>query len=124
MTVQKKKRSVKYLGVLVGHAPADKAFAGPVAEAFRRAKLASCLDLTIKEKLVLLKTWVLPVSLLTARAYVAEHSTSSALTNIYNMLFSFDSRGVTLHQLSQDRDHGGYTLPLAHTWLMAQAGLP
>ena len=107
---------MKYLGA--------KAFAAPLAEAFRRAKLASYLDLTIKERLILLKTWVLPVLLLTARAYVADHTTPSTLTNIHNILFSFDSWGVTLHQLSQTKEYGGYALPLAHTWLMAQAGLP
>ena len=110
-----KRNSVKYIGVLIGHVTPAKAFAAPLAEAFRRAKLASHLDLTIKERLVLLKTWVLPVLLLTARAYVADHTTSSDLTNIHNILLSFGSWGVALHQQSQAKENGGYALPLAHT---------
>ena len=61
-----KKKSIKDLGVLIGHVLSVKAFAAPLAEAFRRAKQASYLELTIKEPMILLKTWILPLSLVTA----------------------------------------------------------
>ena len=86
--------------------------------------MASYLDLSIKERIILLKTWILAVLLLTARVYVAERATSAAFTNIHNVLFSFDSQRVTLHELSQTREHGGHALPLANSCLMAHAGLP
>ena len=40
-------------------------------------------------------TWILPTLLLTATAYVGDRSVVSALNNVYNILFSFDSQGIT-----------------------------
>ena len=59
---------------------------------------------------------------LTARAYVADRSVVSALNTVYNILFSFDSWGLTTHQLLRHRDQGGYSVPMPKTWLAAQGG--
>ena len=61
---------------------------------------------------------------LTARAFLAEQATPAALTNIYNVLFSFDSWGVTLHHLCETKKPGGCELLVACTWLMVHVGLP
>ena len=76
------KNFVKYLGVRIGHVSVALAFAAPLAKAFRCAKLASYLQLSYAEKWTLLKMWIPPVLLLTARAYVADKGTVSALANI------------------------------------------
>ena len=59
-------RSVKYLGIMLGHLTAAKAFVPTLGKAFCRAKLASYLDPSLKEKYTLLKPWILLVLLLTA----------------------------------------------------------
>ena len=113
---------VRYLGVQMGHVSVKEAFVGPMREAYRRARIAATIALSTPEKITLLKTWILPTLLLTARAYVADRSVVSALNNVYNILFSFDSWGITTHQISQHRDRGGYSVPMPQTWLAAQGG--
>ena len=58
---------VKYLGVKMGHISVKETFLGALQEAFRRARVASSLELTIAEKVQLLKVWMPPTLLLTAR---------------------------------------------------------
>ena len=113
---------VRYLGVQMGHVSIKEAFVGALREAYRRARIASTMALSIPEKITLLKTWILPTLLLTARAYVANRLVVSAPNYAYNILFSFDSRGITTHQISQHRDRGGYSVPMPQTWLAAQGG--
>ena len=100
-----------------------EAFVGPLRETYRRARIAVTIALSTLEKITLLKTWILPKSLLTARAYVADKSVVSALNNVYNGLFYFESWGITTHQISQHRDQGGYAVPMPQTWLAAQGRL-
>ena len=106
----------------MGHVSVKEAFVDPLREAYRRARIAATIALSIPEKITLLKTWILPTLLLTARAYVACRFAVSALNTVYNILFCFDSWGITTHQLSQHRDQGGYSVPLPQTWLAAQGG--
>ena len=93
----------------MGHVSVKEAFVGPLREVYRRAHIAATIALSIPEKITLLKTWILPTLLLTARAYAADRSVVSALNTVYNILFSFDGRGFTTHQISQHRDRGGGT---------------
>ena len=113
---------VRYLGVQMGHMCVKEAFVGPLREAYRRARIAATIALSIPETTTLLKTWILPTLLLTAKAYVADRSVVSALHTVYNILFRFDSWGITTHQLSQHRDKGGYSVPLPQTCCAAQGG--
>ena len=113
---------VRYLGVQMGHVSVKEAFVGPLREAYRRARIAATIALSITEKATLPKTWILPALLLTARTYVADRSVVLAPNTVYNILFCFDSWGITTHQLSQHRDQGGYSVPLPQTWLAAQGG--
>ena len=62
------RHSIKYLGVRIGNITSDEAYAFPLAEAQRRASIVAGLHLSPRERIVLLKTWVLPTVLLTARA--------------------------------------------------------
>ena len=115
-------KRVPYLGVQVGHVSTKEAFLGPLREAFRGARLAATISLSIPERISLLKIWILPTLLLTARAYVADAAVTLALNNVYNVLFGFGSWGITAHQLSQHRDKGGYAVPMPKTWLAVQEG--
>ena len=54
--------------------------------------------------------------------WVADKSVVCALNNVYNVLFSYDSRGITTHQISQRKDQVGYSVPMPRTWLAAQGG--
>ena len=62
---------VKYLGVQIGNLSVSQAFSKVMGEAHKRSALVASFGLSLSERLLLLKTWVLPVVLLTARAYRA-----------------------------------------------------
>ena len=113
---------VRYLGVQMGHVFVKEASVGPLSEAYRRARIAATIVLSIPEKITLLKTWILPTLLMMARAYVADRSVVSALNTVYNILFCCDSWGIKTHKLSQRRDQGGYSVPIPQTWLAAKGG--
>ena len=106
----------------MGRVSVKEAFVGPLGKGYRRPRIAATIALSVPEKITLLKTWLLPTLLLTARAYVADRSVVSALNIVYNTLLCFDSRGITTHQLSQHKDQRGYSVPMPQTWLAAQGG--
>ena len=116
--------SVKYLGVRMGNVSPDFAFAFPLGEAQRRASSIASYGLSLKERILLLKTWILPCVLLTARAYFPSDITIRALKQVYHTALGVDSWGVTLDNLSQPRELGGFLLPTPKVWLHAQFGLP
>ena len=63
--------------------------------------------------IILLKTWVLPTILLTARAYFPTEVTIKApkLLFFFQTALGADSWGVTFHELAQEPQLGGYQLP-------------
>ena len=79
--------------------------------------------LSLTEHILLLKTWVLPVMLLTARAYSATEQEERSLKVIFNTSLGFDSWGTTLAQTSLPRDEGGFSLAPPDTRLKVQNGL-
>ena len=99
-------------------------FAFPLGEAQRRASCITAYGLSIRERVLLLKTWILPFVLLMARAYFLSDITIRALRHVYHTALGVDSRGVALDNLAQPKDLGGYQLPTPKTWLHAQFGPP
>ena len=116
--------SVKYLGVRMGNVSSDTAFAFPLGEAQRRASCITTYGLSIRELVLLLKTWILPCVLLTGLLPVRHHHTSTAPRLSHSAALGVDSRGVALDNLAQPKDLGGYQLPTPKTWLHAQFGPP
>ena len=57
-------------------------------------------------------------------AYFSSNITIRALRHVYYTTSGVDSWGVTLDNLAQPRDFGGYQLPTLKVWLHAQFGLP
>ena len=106
----------------MGHVFVKEAFVGPLREAYHRAHIAATIAPSIPEKITLRKPWFRPTLLLTAKAYVSDWCVVSTLNMVYNILFGFDSWGITTHQLSQHRDQGGYAVSLPQTCLAAQGG--
>ena len=102
---------VKCLGVMMGNVTSDEAFSLPLAEAQRRASQLAGLQLSLRERLLLLKTWILPTILLTARSYFPSEISIKSLKLVYNTALVLDSRGVTLDHISQEPELGGYQLP-------------
>ena len=115
---------IKYLGVQLGNVSSDSAYSRPLGEAQRRANVVAFLHLSIRERIILLKTWVLPTILLTARAYHPMDITIKAMEVVCETTLGVDSWGVTLHELAQEPELGGYELPTPKVWLHAQFGLP
>ena len=116
---------VKYSGVQIGNLSASQAFSKVMGEAHKRSALVASFGLSLAERLLLLKTWDLPVLLLTAKAYRATEQEERSLKVVFNTALGFDSWGTTLSQASLHPDDGGFSLPPPppDTWLKVQAGL-
>ena len=80
--------SVKYLGVRMGSVTPDTAFAFPLGEAQRRASSIATYGLSLKERIVLLKTWIMPLAV---RAYFPTDITVRALKHVYHTALGVDS---------------------------------
>ena len=96
-----------------------------MGEAHRRSALVASFALSPAERLLLLKTWVLPVLLLMARAYRGTKKEERFLKVMFNTALVFDSWGTTLSQASLHPDDGGFSPPPPprDTWLKVQSGL-
>ena len=101
----------------------DAAFAFPLGEVQRRASSITTYGLSMKERILLLKTWILRCVLLTARAYFPTDITINALRHVYHTALGVDNWGVTLDNLVQPRELGRFLLPTPKVWLHAQFGL-
>ena len=117
------RQSFRYLGVKIGNLTSDKAFATYLGEAQRRASTVGSLGLSKKEAMILPKTWVLPTLLLTARSSFPSEHTIKALKIVFQTALGVDSWGVTLRELAQHPECGGFQLPTPKCWLHAQFGL-
>ena len=72
------------------------AFSKVMGEAQRRCALVASFGLSLAKRLLLLKTWVLPVLPLTARAYRATEQAGCSLKVVFNTARGFDRWGTTL----------------------------
>ena len=106
----------------MGNISPKEAFAASMAEAQRRANIASTLGLSLQERVQILKVWILPVVLLTARAYYPDPVVISSLTTVFNTTLGFDSWGITIQQMAKMKTEGGHELASPYVWLMTQAG--
>ena len=105
------RQSVRYLGVKIGNLTSHEAFAYYLGEAQRRASTVGSLGLSEKEAIILLKTWVLPTLLLTAKSYFPSEHTIKALKIVFQTSLGVDSWGFALRELAQHPDCGGFQLP-------------
>ena len=103
----------------MGNITSKDAFAASMAEAHRRADIVSTLGLSLQERVQILKIWMPPVLLLTARAYYPDPIVIASLSPAFNTALGFDSWGVTIHQMAKMKAEGGHEL----VWLVTQAGL-
>ena len=87
----------------MGNLSSDASFAFPLGEAQRRAGCISAYGLSITERILPLKTWILPCVLLTARVYFPPDITIRALKHVYQTALGTDSWGVTLENHAQPR---------------------
>ena len=102
---------VTYLGVQIGNLTVAQAFSKVMGEAQRRAALVASFGLSFPKRVMLLKNWVLPVLLLTARAYRASEQEERSLKIVFNTALGFGSRSITLSQTSLSANEGGYPPP-------------
>ena len=80
---------IKYLGVVMGDITSDEAFSFHLAQAQRRTSRPASYHLSLKERILLLKT--LPTILLTARAYFPTDITIKALKMVNNTALGVDN---------------------------------
>ena len=118
------KHFMKYLGIRPGNMVTlqqreegfmgltiEQAFSLAIQESFRRARIASTLSLTLIERALLLKIWILPVMAWTAKAYYPPHLVTRQLALVYKLALRESDRGLTFPILSQPHDRGGGTAP-------------
>ena len=75
------------------------------------------LNLGMKEKVYLLKTWVLPCVFLAPRAYHPDSRVIAELRKVYQVALSLSSWGITLECLAHPEAEGGYALAPPHVFL-------
>ena len=85
----------------MGNISPKDAFAASMAEARRRANIASTLGPSLQQRVQILKVWILPVVLLTARAYYPDPAIISSLTTVFNTTLGLDSGGITIQQMAK-----------------------
>ena len=95
----------------MGNVSSGSAFVFPLGEAQRRASRISADGQSTRERIVLLKTWILPCVQLTARVYFPSNITIRAPRHVYQTALGVDSWGVTLDNLAQLRELGGTNSP-------------
>ena len=94
-----------------------------MGEAHCCAALVASFGLSLSERLLRLKTWVLPVLLLTAVAYRATEQAEGSLKVVFNTALGFDGWGTMLSLASLHSGDGGFSLPPPSTGLKVHAGL-
>ena len=115
--------SVKYVGVRMGNVTSNAVFVFPFGEAQRKASCFTTYGLSLKERILLLKTWILQC-VPTARAYFPSDITVRVVRHVYHTAPGVDSWGVTVRNLAQPRELWGHLAPTPKVCPHAQFGLP
>ena len=74
---------LKHLGVWIGHITTEQAFAEYLAIALKRAQFLRTVPPGLNERVLILKTWVLPLLNFGSRAYHPNDLVISHLRNMY-----------------------------------------
>ena len=110
-------KTYKYLGILLGHVTPEQSFSLALNKALGRAYSMRSWELSLPERIELLKLWILPLLVHPARAVFADDNVISTLTLIYHVSLRLNSWGITQPILSLPKQQGGYALPAPKEFL-------
>ena len=106
-----------YLGVKLGYVAPEEAFAPALQKALGRAPSMQHWNLTLKERVFLLKMWILPVLVYPARVIFPVKKVVDSLKTIYNIALGLNSWGLTQDILALPESQGGLSLAQPHYFL-------
>ena len=104
------KKSLRYLGVQLGHSTEEQAYGTVLAKMLLRARCISTLPLTLGEKASVLKIRVAPCVYLTAKVYYPSPSVVQQLNAIQSVALGLHSWGLTRDILAELAAMGGIAL--------------
>ena len=96
-----------YLGIKLGYVAPEEAFAPALQKALGRAHSMQHWNLTLKERVFLLKMWILPVLVYPARVIFPVKKVVDSLKTIYNIALGLNSWGLTQDILALPESQGG-----------------
>ena len=106
----KVEKSVKWLGIQFGEVSREEAYAKPIIQARRRASIISTLQLTLKEKAVLVQQGLYPILHLTLQAYPPTQEEVTAVKALVAQAMNCTTITQTVDILSQPEEAGGVGL--------------
>ena len=112
--------SYKYLGIEFGHVTPEVAYSHALQKAMGRAFAMQSWDLSLAERVPLLKLWILPLLIYPARVVFPSDPVVSALRTVYQVALKLNSWSITLDILSHPLHKGGYNLAAPETFLYWQ----
>ena len=105
------RKSLRYLGVQLGHLTVEHAYGTVMAKMLLRARYISTLPLTLGEKASVLEIWAAPCVYLTAKVYYPSPSVVQQLNAIQSVALGLNSWGLTRGILAKPAAMGGIALP-------------
>ena len=116
-------KSLRNLGMQLGHLTVEQAYGTILGNLLLRARYISTLPLTLGEKASVLKIWAAPCVYLTAKVYYPSSSVVQQLNAIQSVAFGLNSWGLTRGILAEPAAMGGRALaPLGSyaLWIHSQ----
>ena len=96
------------------------AYSHALQKAMGRAFAMQSWDLSLAERVLLLKLWILPLLIYPARVVFPSDPVVSALRTVYQVALKLNSWSITLDILSHPQHKGGYNLAAPGTFLYWQ----
>ena len=107
----------KYLGIEFGNVTSEQAFSHALQKALGRAFAMQSWALSLPERVMLLKLWILPLLVYPARVVFPSPAVVNTLRTVYQVALKLNSWAVTLNILSHPPSRGGYSLAPPETFL-------
>ena len=112
--------SYRYLGILLGHVTPQESFSLAVAKANKRAFPMRAWNLSLSERVMLFKLWVLPLLVHPARVIFPTYVVVSSVNTVYWTALRMTSWTITSPIFSLPQTQGGFSLPDPKAFLYQQ----
>ena len=96
----------KYLGIEFGNVTSEQAFSHALQKALGRAFAMQSWALSLPERVMLLKLWILPLLVYPARVVFPSPAVVNTLRTVYQVALKLNSWAVTLNILSHPPQSG------------------
>ena len=107
----------KYLGIEFGNVTSEQAFSPVLQKALGRAFAMQSWALSLPERVMLLKLWILPLLVYPACVAFPSPAVVNTLRTVYQVALKLNSWAVALNILSHPPSRGGYSLAPPETFV-------